>query len=189
MLKNLYLKNSESNKSKLRRHLWKWMKKAKEIQLNENAQIIQKFCKVHESKKLKSKAKNKNKLSNFLKTYLIKQIAKILTESNEKYLKPLKNALDKVKGVDKRYSTNNIISFANDTIRRQLLLYIFNKQLKNNKDDLLRKYLNKWKKTTDEINKKAILIQNFFRKIRAKKNKKNINKIREILLKLFIKHD
>ncbi len=189
VLKNLYLKNSESNKSKLRRHLWKWMKKAKEIELNENAQIIQKFCKVHERKKLKSKAKNKSKLSNFLKTYLIKQITKILTESNEKYLKPLKNALDKVNGVDKRYSTNNIISFANDTIRRQLLLYVINKQLKNNRDDLLKKYLNKWKKVTDDIHKKAIIIQKFLRKIGVKKNKKNVDKIKDILLKLFMKHD
>ena len=168
------MKNSESNKSKLKRYLWKWIKKAKEIELNEKAQIIQKFCKVHENKKLKTKALNKSKLSLLLKRYLINQITNILKEINDKYLKPIKKALDKVNGVDKRYATNNIITFANDTIRRQLLLYILNKKVQNNKNDLLRKYLNKWKKVTDENHKRAKIIQKFIRKIKGKKKcKKN----------------
>ena len=37
------------------------------------------------------------------------------------------------------------VSFANDTIRRQLLLYVINTRGKNNKNDLLRKFLNKWR--------------------------------------------
>ncbi len=187
-LKNLFLKNSESTKSKIRRYFWKWIRKTKEIELQENAQIIQKFCKVHEKKKLKSKANNKNKLANFLKDYLISQITKTLIEINEKYLNPIKKALEKVKGVDKRYATNNIISFANDTIRRQLLLYVINTRGKNNKNDLLRKYLNKWKNVSDEIHKRAKKIQKFVRKIKGKKNDKKIDRIKEILLKLFMKH-
>jgi tryptophanyl-tRNA synthetase len=132
------LKNSESNKSKLRRYFWKWIKKAKEIELNNNAQIIQKFCKHNEKKKLRAKQTNKNKLSILLKAYLITKIKEALTDVNEKYLKPINKALDKINGVDKRYATNNIITFANDTIRRQLLLYILNKKVQNNKNDLLR---------------------------------------------------
>ena len=187
-LKNLFLRNSESNKSKIKRYFWKWIRITKEIELKENAQIIQKFCKVHENKKLKSKITNKNKLTNFLKKYLITIITKTLIEINEKYLKPIKNALDNVKGVDKRYATNNIISFANDTIRRQLLLYVINTRGKNNKNDLLRKYLNKWKKVTDENHKRAKIIQKFIRKIKGKKNVKKIDRIKEILLKLFMRH-
>ena len=187
-LKNLFLRNTESNKSKIKRYFWKWIRKTKEIELKENAQIIQKFCKEHERKKLKSKATNKNKLANFLKAYLINQITTTLKEINEKYAKPIKKALDNVKGVDKRYATNNIISFANDTIRRQLLLYVINTRGKNNKNDLLRKFLNKWKKVIDEINKRAKIIQKFVRKIKGKKNVKKIDRIKEILLKLFMKH-
>ena len=189
ILKILFMKNSESNKSKLKRYLWKWIKKAKEIELNEKAQIIQKFCKVHENKKLKAKSLNKSKLSLLLKRYLINQITNVLKEINDKYLKPIKKALDKVNGVDKRYATNNILNFANDTIRRQLLLYILNKQFKNNKEDLLRNYLNKWKNVTDKMNRDAIIIQNFVKKIKGKKQKKNMNKINQILLNLFMKND
>ena len=189
VLKNLYLKNSESNKSKLRRYFWKWIKKAKEIELNNNAQIIQKFCKHNEKKKLRAKQTNKNKLSILLKAYLITKIKEALTDVNEKYLKPINKALDKINGVDKRYATNNIITFANDTIRRQLLLYILNKKVQNNKNDLLRKYLNKWKKIGDEIEKRVKIIQNFIKKIKDKKHKKTKGRISQVLLNLFMKND
>ena len=188
ILKFLVNIKDENKKSKLKNILYIWIKNSRKITLNINAQIIQKFCKLKQNKKTKQKLDSQFILKLLLRKYLFYQIKNNLKETNN-YIKLINEALNKVKGVDKRYITNNLISYTNDNIRRKLLLNILTKLNQNNKDNILRKFLLKWKKISDIINLKAILIQKFFRKIKMKNKNKSTQRINEIFLNLFLKHD
>jgi hypothetical protein len=55
ILKFLVNKKDENKNSKLKNILYIWIKNSREITLNINAQIIQKFCKLKQNKKTKQK--------------------------------------------------------------------------------------------------------------------------------------
>ena len=188
LLKLLINKKNGNNNLKLKRYLYKWIKNARTISLKLNAEIIHKFCKQKLNKKLKKKINSQLFIGILLRNYLIREIMKILNQSND-YIKNIKEGLNNIKGVDKRYSINNILNYANDLIKNKLLWNILNKLNKSDKDNLLKKNIEKWKRVSEQLNLKAFTIQNFINKIKIKKKKKNKEKIKDILLRIFLKND
>ena len=158
----------------------RWNRNTKKISCDENARIIQEFCRNIHSKYLKMK-KDKNfevykKLANIIMSlgrqpkkdfldklynlYKIKKLEKVLNDINDKRKSILKDVFDKLKNNNKLIALRNVV---------------------NNKDNkinhILKKILNKWRNKA--FNNKYILI--FLQKFIHSKEKNNDNILRSAL--------
>ena len=179
-------KLSETDNDKLRRILKIWFSHSRKKTLEDMIKKIQKFMHKQKKKKQEVKKISDDKIKNLFIKYLINQIKKTLEETN-KITDKLNNALNKINGIDKRYMTNNLLTFINRNMRRDLLSNLINKNSKKGDKDTLRRYLLKWKDSKDTYINYAKKLQKFFRKTKHKKKKENIIRTNDILVKIFNK--
>ena len=187
-LEKFVKKKSEINDDILRRFLKIWFSKSRKTLLNELAKKIQKFMHKQKSKKQEVKKVSNNKIKSLFIKYIINQIKEVLQESN-KITNKFEEALNKIMGIDKRYMTNNLLLFAHDKIKREVLLDVFNSNIKRDNKELLRRYLLKWRDHKDYYLDRVKRLQKFFRKTHHLKKQQIIIKTHDKLLSIFIKHD
>ena len=143
ILLKLITYNKDKEKELLAYRLNQWLKKTKSLQCDENARIIQKFC--------------RDKLRNYLRN----KLAKYLVELAKKYSRYLvKNAakVDKLNKALKHKPFKDLI----DALRRKILLsklkLLLIKLLSKHDDKykklLLKYYLDKWRKKVNQLKDK-----------------------------------
>ena len=132
---------------------------------------------MHKQKKKKQEVKkiSDDKIKNLFIKYLINQIKKALEDTN-KVTDKLNNALNKINGIDKRYMTNNLLTFANGNLRKEVLSNIIHLNTKRGDKELLRRYLLKWKNDKNKYINYAKKLQKFFRRTKHKKKDSTIQK-------------
>ena len=164
LLKHLISNITKDNKFKLKFPLHCWKHITGVLTDNDNARLIQDFCRFVLLKIKYRDAKKMNKLADLFQKYFQKTIINKITE---------KTTVTKVQEFihQKRDNKNKLRHLFNDIDRK-------------NKKRLLRKILKKWLNRNTAYDNKLITIQNSFRIILAKKKLENLKKLKNILLKL-----
>ena len=188
-LKKYIIKKSDNKDDKIRRTLKKWFANSRRITLNEGAKKIQKFLHRNFTKKQEIKKEGYDKLKKLFMKYILKYIGNTLKNANTKS-KNLKKALEKIPGIDQKFlDTNNLIKIGKDTIRKQVLTHLIKNIKRKDVNDILRKFLLRWKENKDKYLLKVKVLQNFFRKTLALKKELTLKKLNFILLSIFNKND
>jgi hypothetical protein len=121
--------------------------------------------------------------------YILKFIGNILKEGNVKS-KNLKKTLGKIPGIGQKFlDTNNLIKIGQDTIKKQVLTHLIKTIKRKDVNDILRKFLLRWKENKDKYLLKVKVLQSFFRKTLALKKELTLKKLNFILLSIFNKND
>ena len=124
----------------LRSRLHQWLVKAKKMQSNENAKIIQKFCRHKLKNYLKNKlAKYLEELAKKWSRYLVNRAAKVDKLNKALKHKPYKDIIDALK---RRALLNKI---------KEALLRLLAKHDDKYKKLLLKYYLDKWRKKANQM--------------------------------------
>ena len=140
ILFKLIMANKDKEKDLLRSRLNQWLKNAKELECQENAQIIQDFCRRKLDNYLRNKlSKYLDKLAKKYASYLINNNAKIDKLNKALRHNPLKDGLDKIK---RRALLNTI---------KDALIRVLTKQDDLNKNVILKHYLDKWRKKANKL--------------------------------------
>ena len=166
-----------------------WNKKTKYNNLNKAATDIQKIWRGIKGRIIGNKKIIKNKLSIILRKYLMFKLSLTLKEINLKFYNPMKKAIQRISNLSKRYATNNLVEYLNNSIRDKYLNQIIKKINYSQNLYITQKYLNKWKQTDKLINNQLIRIQSAYRKYNAKIRRNILEKTRDKILSLFIKNN
>ena len=141
LLFKMVMTNKDKEKDLVHSKFYQWFAITKSLECQENAKIIQNFC--------RNKLNNylRNKLSNYLDqlakkytSYLINKNAKVDKLNKALRHKPLKDALDAIK---RRAKLNDI---------KDALVNLLSKQDDKNKKIILKHYLEKWRKKVNQLN-------------------------------------
>ena len=164
LLKIITLHKDKENEL-LASRLHQWRKNARLVECLENAKIIQNFCRDNLNNYLR------NKLSKYLSelavkyiTYLIKNNGKVDRLNKALRHKPLLDAFD---AIDRRAFSN---------VMKEVLIRVILKQDDNNKNAILRHYLEKWNKKANQLkNREHILISRLQAAFRGYNYRKTFN--------------
>ena len=163
----------------------KWAKNARLLKCDEDARIIQDFCRKNLKKRIKGKAQKD--LQKLFKDYIFKLIAEML---KTKTINP--EDIDRLCKTLKRVACREPFYKLLEGLRWKIII----KNLRNtpkiydtNRKDILRKYLERWYTNAIIIpDDMAQKIQNNYRAYLARKKLANLQKLLHILEKLIIKH-
>ena len=183
ILKNIVAKHKRPQNEAIDYYFSKWRYINKKLNQIDNANIIQKFCKINirkranmnkiinKWKKLYSLLKTKNRKNNIkditklLKNYIsIKKITKILKVNNKK------NIFDTLK---RQKNTKQI------TIILIEIIETFNKKKNNN---LLKRYLSKWRNNVRKKNNKDEALEKMMNMLEIKRNNNSVNNLSNVFL-------
>ena len=183
ILKNIVTKHKRPQNEAIDYYFSKWRYINKKLNQIDNANIIQKFCKINirkranmnkiinKWKKLYSLLKTKNRKNNIkditklLKNYIsIKKITKILKVNNKK------NIFDTLK---RQKNTKQI------TIILIEIIETFNKKKNNN---LLKRYLSKWRNNVRKKNNKDEALEKMMNMLEIKRNNNSVNNLSNVFL-------
>jgi hypothetical protein len=140
ILYKMIMINEDKEKDIIGSRFYQWLKKTKALECQENARIIQKFCRNKLNDYLRNKlAKYLDYLSKEYTTYLINNGAKVDKLNKALRHNPLKNALDAIK---RRALLNDI---------KDALINLLSKQDDKNRKTILRHYLEKWNKKANQL--------------------------------------
>ena len=139
----LFLTNEDKKKDLLRSRLRQWRAIARSMECDENARIIQKFCRNKLKNYLRNKlAKYLEELAKKYSRYLVKNAAKVDKLNKALKHKPFKDLIDALR---RRGLLNNL---------RELLLRLLAKHDDKYKKLLLKYYLDKWRKKVNQMKDK-----------------------------------
>ena len=179
ILEKLVYKYSVTDEDKILATLQKWRKNARLVKCEEDARIIQDFCrKVHEKAMFAVSKKWKN---------LAKKIMPRLINNAAKFY-----AFDRiVNQIYKRRALDNIIDTANKRNLYEVLEIIISRYDKDNLKNLLRKkffqWLEKVRKLREIENDAATYIQAIYRGYRLRRDMDRDRKLQDILSKLVLR--
>ena len=140
ILYKLLMTNKDKEKDLLGSRFYQWLKKTKDLQCQENAKIIQDFCRNRLDNYLRNKlAKYLEQLAKKYTTYLINNNAKVDKLNKALRHNPLKEALDAIK---RRALLNKI---------KEALINVLTKQDDLNRKTILKHYLDKWNKKANKL--------------------------------------
>ena len=156
VLLKLMLCNEDKEKDILRSRLNQWLVKAKKLTCDENAKIIQNFCRKKLDNYLKNKlAKYLEQLAKKYSRYLVNNAAKVDKLNKALKHKPFNDMID---AICKRALSNEI---------KEILLPLLVKYDDKNKNLLLKHYFDKWRKKVNQMKNKeedaATRLQSNFR--------------------------
>ena len=178
-LQNIIMKKDKPKELRLDYYFAKWSYINKKLNQIDNANIIQQFClmklknrKIQNNwEKLYSLLKNKNKKDNIndllksLKYYIsMTKLTKTLKDINKK------NIFDTIK---KQKDTKTIIT---------ILIEIVDVLEKKKNNNMLKRYLSKWKNATRKKNNKDQALQNMMNILDKKTTKNKVNNISDVFL-------
>jgi len=161
LVQKYLFKLTNDNELLLKIAMKNWNKKAKINTMHKQATLLQKAWRGNTSKKNAERLLNQKRLSNFLRRGMIHNICNDITKCGE-FIRPLKRNLARMNSkIENRYTTNNLLTLANNNIRN-LYFKGLNKKLgeKDNKS-LLRKYLYRFKVFGIYVNNMVKKIQRF----------------------------
>ena len=139
----LFLTNEEKKKDLLRSKLRQWRAIARSMECDENARIIQNFCRTKLKNYLRNKlAKYLEELAKKYSRYLVKNAAKVDKLNKALKHKPYKDLIDALR---RRGLLNDI---------REALLRLLAKHDDKYKKLLLKYYLDKWRKKVNQMKDK-----------------------------------
>ena len=140
ILYKIIMLNEDKEKDILGSRFYQWLKKTKALECQENARIIQNFCRNKLNDYLRNKlAKYLDYLSKEYTAYLINNGAKVDKLNKALRHNPMKNALDAIK---RRALLNDI---------KDALINLLSKQDDKNKKIILKHYLEKWNKKANQL--------------------------------------
>ena len=178
-LQNIIIKKEKPKEYRLDSYFAKWLYITKKLNQIDNANIIQKFCLMKlKNRKLQNNweklyllLKNKNKKDNIndllksLKYYIsMTKLTKTLKDINKK------NIFDTIK---KQKDTKTIITILIEIVE------VLDKKKNNN---LLKRFLSKWKNATRKKNNKDQALQNMMNLLDKKTLKNNVNTVSDVFL-------
>ena len=132
--------NKDKKKELLASRFHQWLKKNKALQCDENARIIQKFCRDKLKEYLRNKlAKYLEQLAKKYSRYLVKNAAKVDKLNKALKHRPLKDLIEALK----RNALLNVI--------KQALLRLLPKHDDKYRKYLLKFYLDKWRKKVNQL--------------------------------------
>ena len=140
ILFKLFMTNKEKEKELLGSRFYQWLKKTKALACEENARIIQDFCRRKLDDYLRNKlSKYLDYLANKYTFYLINNNAKVDKLNKALRHNPLKDGFDAIK---RRALLNRI---------KDALIDVLTKQDNVNRKILLKHYLDKWRKKANQL--------------------------------------
>jgi len=140
ILYKMVMINEDKEKEIVGSRFYQWLKKTKALECQENAKIIQNFCRTKLNDYLRNKlAKYLDYLSKEYTTYLINNSVKVDKLNKALRHNPLKNALDAIK---RRALLNDI---------KDALINLLSKQDDKNRKIILKHYLEKWNKKANKL--------------------------------------
>ena len=143
IIMKLFLTNEEKKKDLLRSKLRQWRAIARSMECDENARIIQNFCRTKLKNYLRNKlAKYLEELAKKYSRYLVKNAAKVDKLNKALKHKPYKDLIDALR---RRGLLNDI---------REALLRLLAKHDDKYKKLLLKYYLDKWRKKVNQMKDK-----------------------------------
>ena len=179
ILEKLVIKNSKNDDEKKLATLMKWRKNARLIKCDEDARIIQKFCRSIHHKAIEFIS---HKWQNLARRIMPNRINKTAKFNN---LNVLINKLIKKKFFD------NLLDTVNKRTRYEIIEYLIKKNDKNSQRNLLRKILREWldraKRLRDLEEDAATYIQSIYRGYLTRKDLNKNRRIEEILSKIILK--
>jgi len=185
IMKNLINDNNEKLKIILR----DWRQKAKMESLIKAASLIQRIFRGHKGRSSKNTKLSKNRIKFIFKKFFIDNIISVLKETNIKFYAPMKNGIKNMFSLTKRYATNNIIDHINNNLKKNYLNYLLGKINFSQNLYILQKYLYKWIEKDSKKREQIIKIQSAYRRRGSQIKRKSLEKKRDNILTLFLKHN
>ena len=183
ILKNIVTKHKRPHNEAIDYYFSKWRYINKKLNQIENANIIQKFCQMNLSKRANmNKIINKwKKLYSLLKTKNRKNNIKDIT-------KLLKNYIS-IKKITKTLKVNNKKNIF-DILKRQkntkqitiILIEIFETLNKKKNNNLLKRYLSKWRNNVRKKNNKDEALEKMMNILEIKRNINSVNNLSNVFL-------
>ena len=179
ILEQLVIKAINTDEDKKLATLMKWNKNARLIKCDEDARIIQNFCrKIHRKTVTKVGLKWKN-LAKRIKPHIIYNVSKFIH---------MNNVLNKIL---KRRFFDNLIDRANKNYLKEILKYLIIKQDTEYNNNLLRRYLREWldraRQLGDQDHYASTYIQSYYRGYLTRKHLHNDRKLQDILSKIILR--
>ncbi|MBR6907536.1 hypothetical protein IKN40_03405, partial [bacterium] len=179
MLEKLVIKVITTDEDKKLATLMKWNKNARLIKCDEDARIIQNFCrKIHRKTVTKVGLKWKN-LAKRIKPHIIYNVSKFIH---------MNNVLNKIL---KRRFFDNLIDRANKNYLKEILKYLIIKKDKEYNNNLLRRYLREWldraRQLGDQDHYASTYIQSYYRGYLTRKHLHKDRKLQDILSKIILR--
>ena len=189
-LLNKFLRNlTKNNELKLLVPFKIWHKKAQYDKLNDTANAIQKVFRGGKARKAANKGLNQKKLNDLFKKAFKKKVADTINEA-DKFSSPLRKAINALSTSqpEKRYTTNNLIDFANDALRNKYLLTLTGKLAYTDGRSALRRYFDRWRQLNSFMNNAATKLNNAARCKMANKRLNRLKKLKNMMYKLFLRY-
>ena len=179
ILEKLVIKVITTDEDKKLATLMKWNKNARLIKCDEDARIIQNFCrKIHRKTVTKVGLKWKN-LAKRIKLLIIYNVSKFIY---------MNNVLNKIL---KRRIFDNLINRSNKNYLKEILKYLIIKQDKEYNNNLLRRYLREWldraRQLGDQDHYASTYIQSYYRGYLTRKHLHKDRKLQDILSKIILR--
>ena len=178
--------NDDQIKMKIFLNFWK--SKAAQISLQKATNLIGLIWKGNTSRKNIERQRKGINLKKVFRRCFIKMINRDMIRAFDNQ-ETLRNKLSRMSGkFEKRYSTNNILDYANNEIRNMLLFKLTNNNNFKNTLSTLQRFLFRWKKASTKMNTSALKIQRNWYINQAKKRLALKRRFKELLLKKFKKY-
>jgi hypothetical protein len=179
ILEKVVIKAMTSDDDKKLATLMKWNKNARLIKCDEDARIIQNFCRKINHKAIEKVGLKWKNLAKRIKPRLINNLSKFIR---------MNEVLNKIL---KRRFFDNLIDRANKNYLKEFLKYLITKNNKEYVNNLLRRYLREWldraRKSRDRENDAANYIQSYYRGYLTRKHLRNERKLEDILSKIVLR--
>ena len=166
-----------------------WNKKAKISTMNKQAEMLQMAWKGVTSKKNVERLRSQKRLNNLLRRGVIRNLCDDIVKCGD-FIRPLKRNLSKVNSkIENRYTTNNLISLANNNIRNLYFKNLSEKLSDKDNKAQLSKYFDRFKLWGISVNNKVKKIQKGLRSNRNKNKDMKLLKRSEMFSRLYLKYE
>jgi hypothetical protein len=186
LLTRFLLGMTRDNDLKKRLALHLWAKAVKLGQIQDKISNVQARLRGNLTRNKAEKDLAKNRMSNLMKKLAKRKLADNLTEVAD-YVLPIKNALQNMGQLEKRYSINNMFAFGKNALRNLYFFKMTNKRCFDNNLANLRLFFDKWVRFVKKMDNAVNILQRNSRKRLAIRKKHGLEKLRDRLKALFFK--
>ena len=166
-----------------------WIKKAKIDTMHKQATLLQNAWRGNTSKKNAERLLNQKRLSNLLRRGMVHNICDDITKCGE-FIRPLKRNLARMNSkIENRYTTNNLLTLANNNIRNLYFKGLNKKLGEKDTKSLLRKYLYRFKVFGIYVNNIVKKIQKGLRFNLLKNNNNKLQRRKDLFMKIYAKFE
>ena len=165
-----------------------WNKKARYLSMLKASNTVQSIWNGTTSRKNAERQVSKIKLKNLFRKLFINNTRNQFSKLGD-FADLLRTNLNKFnKQFENRYSTNNLINQANDSIRNGFLYQITKKKYYLDSLSFKKQYFTRWKKISLKYDDQSKILQSKYRQFRAKKLLEMLLNIKKKLMALIKKH-